>query len=124
MSFLSRSLLEDAHFSPLVDLERNNKIGLLRFTDHYSSGQRISAKRIEILEKNIINYFRSRDEDNIKKPLPTTNTTVMTSRPITASSDEVFRSNDGQTSSLNDTINSSFWNYPSRYQSNRNETVY
>ncbi len=119
-----RSLLEDSRFSPLVDLERNDKTGLLRFKDHNCSGQRISAKRIESLEQNLVKYFRLRDEDNIKKPLPTINTTVLTTRPITASSHDVFRSIDDISTRMDDSISSSFWNYPLRYHTNNNETVY
>jgi hypothetical protein len=119
-----RSLVEDSHFSPLIDLEKNDSTGLLRFTDHICSGQRISAKRIESLEKNLVKYFRTRDEDNIKKPIPTINTTVMTTRPTTASSHDVFRSNDDLSTRMDESINSSFWNYPFGYQTNRNETVY
>jgi len=71
---------------------------------------------------------------------PTIDTTVMTTRPTTASSREAFHSIDElsfhhHTSVTEDSrhshnsmnsINSSFWNYPLRYQShnNKNETVY
>ncbi len=146
-SLFYRSILEESKFSPLVDLEKNDKTGLLRLTDNYRLGQQNSAKRLELLEKNIIKYFRSRDEDNIKKPLPTINTTIMTAqpitpstnkfvtRPITASTNKLSRSTDDDLSfhqntswiddSNNSTINSSFWNYPLQYQSHdKNETVF
>ena len=122
--FACRSLIKDSRFSPLIDLERNDGTGLLRFTDHMCTGQRISAKRIDSLQRNLIKYFRARDEDNVKKPIPTINTTVMTTRPTTATSHDVVRSNDDISTRIDDSINSSFWNYPSGYQSNRNETVY
>ena len=120
--------MEEFKFSPLIDLEKNDKIGLLRFTDHYCLGQRVSAKRIELFEKNVIKYFRSRDEDNIKKPLPTINTTIMTTKPISTSLNNLSNQQQQRqpqqqhdTSFNDDTINSSFWDYPLQY---RNETVY
>lgn len=117
--------MDQFQFSPLIDLEKNDKTGLLRFTDHYCLGQRVSAKRIELLEKSVIKYFRSRDEDNIKKPLPTINTTIMTTKPISTSSSNLSNQPQQQrqpdTSFNDDTINSSFWDYPLQY---RNETVY
>lgn len=126
--------METAQFSPLIDLEKNGQTGLLRFTDHYRLGRRVSAKRIEMLERNILNYFRSRDEDNTKKPVPTINTTVMTSGPIIASSSSpppaplppVLASASPENISIrmNDSISSSFWNYPSGYEAKHNETVY
>jgi hypothetical protein len=126
---LFRSLLEESHFSPLIDLEKNDKTGLIRLVDHNCLGQPQSALRLETLETNIIKYFRARDEDNIKKPLPTTDTLI--TRPITASSHEVFHSVGEISSRIEDSknsinsINSSFWNYPSKYQSHdQNETVY
>lgn len=117
----------------MIDLEKNNQTGLLRFTDHYCLGQRVSAKRIETLEKNILDYFRARDEDNTKKPIPTIETTVMTSRPIMDSSSSPpprvplpppLRAPENISIGINDTISSSFWNYPSGYEANHNETVY
>ncbi len=126
-----RSLLEESHFSPLIDLEKNDKTGLIRLVDHNCLGQPKSALRLENLEKNIIKYFRSRDEDNIKKPLRTIDTATLITRPITASSHEVFHSVGDISSRIEESknsinsINSSFWNYPSKYQSHdQNETVY
>lgn len=115
----------------MIDLEKNDKTSLLRFIDHYCLGQRVSAKRIENLEKSIVEYFRSRDEDNTKKPLPTIDTTVMTSQPITTlslSSPIPLQAKPSDENSisirLEDSINSSFWNYPSGYEARYNETVY
>lgn len=131
--FFFRSLLETAQFSPLIDLEKNDQTGLLRFIDHYCLGQRVSAKRIEILEKSFVDYFRSRDEDNTKKPLPTIETTVLTSQPITTIPPSTPRTIALQPKSLDehsisiqleDSINTSFWNYPSGYEAQHNETVY
>ena len=131
--FVFRALLESAQFSPLIDLEKNDQTGLLRFIDHYCLGQRVSAKRIENLEKSIVEYFRSRDEDNTKKPVSTIDTTVLTSQPITTvslSSPPIpplqAKPSDENSISivLDDSINSSFWNYPSGYEAQHNETVY
>lgn len=98
------SLLEQSHFSPFVDLEKNNQTGLLRFTRHSQLNQsNNSSKRIELLELNITKYFRLRDEDNIKKPLPTITTTVLTSEPIVPKRINI---------DINETMNSSFWNHP------------
>ncbi len=96
----------------------------MRFTNHHRSGHSRSAKRLESLEKDLIKYFRSRDEDNIKKPIPTLDTTIMTTRPLSSSTNDLSTVRH-HTISLDDTYNSSFWNYPNRYQSNNdNETVY
>lgn len=43
-----------------------------------------SAKRLKLLETNIINYFRLRDEDNVKKPIPTLNTMILANAPTSA----------------------------------------
>lgn len=70
---LIRNILEDFQFSPSKDLEKNNQTGLLRLTDHHRSGQRHLAARSDEFERAIISYFRSRNEDNIKKPIPAIN---------------------------------------------------
>jgi len=101
---LFRSLIEESHFSPLTDLEKNNETGLLRFTRQSRLTRINSSKRLELLEQNLIKYFRSRDEDNIKKPLPTMTTAVLTSQPI--STPTRIKLN------INETMNSSFWNHP------------
>jgi hypothetical protein len=121
--YIFRALLEQYRFSPLVDLEKNDKTGVLRFTNHNRFNKTKSAKRDEALEKEIIKYFLTRDEDNIKKPIPTIDTTIMTTPPTSSHIDDLSIRH--HNSSLDDTHNSSFWNYPNRYQSNdENETVY
>jgi hypothetical protein len=135
MKFLFfRSLLQDSQFSPLIDLERNDQTGLLRLIDHYCLGEPKSAKRLELFEKNLVKYFRSRDEDNIKKPRPTTNTAIITNRPISSSNEAAEETT---AHSIDDVSfhnwlddshhsnNESFWNYPLPYQDNSNyETDY
>lgn len=49
-----------------------------------------SGKRLETLQKNVINYFRSRDEDNKKKPLPTLSMEILVNEPI-SSINETYR---------------------------------
>ncbi|CAF4532366.1 unnamed protein product [Rotaria sp. Silwood1] len=84
------SLLERFQFSPLTDLEKNDRTGLLRLTDTYPYNQSNLVQRLKLLETNIINYFRLRDEDNMKKPIPTLNTNVLSNAP-SPSSNQFFR---------------------------------
>jgi hypothetical protein len=76
--FVQRSILENFQFSPLKDLEKNNQTGLIRLTDRHQLGHTEFGKRLESFEKAIISYFRSRNEDNLKKPIPAINTNSKT----------------------------------------------
>ncbi|CAF1334421.1 unnamed protein product [Rotaria sordida] len=84
------ALLERFQFSPLTDLEKNDRTGLIRLTDNYHYDQSNSAQRLKLLETNIINYFRLRDEDNMKNPIPTLNTDILSNEP-TMPSNQFFR---------------------------------
>ncbi|CAF0720817.1 unnamed protein product [Adineta steineri] len=79
------SILENFQFSPLKDLEKNDQTGLIRLTERHSSYQIDEMKRLESFEKGIIAYFRSRNEDNLKKSIPAINTL----KPKVSSSDIV-----------------------------------
>lgn len=69
-----RSILEKFQFSPLRDLEKNDRSGLIRLREEPDLDRSPDAKRrIETFEKAIIVYFRSRNEDNIKRPIPAIN---------------------------------------------------
>lgn len=69
----SRTILERFQFSPLRDLEKNATIGLLRLAHRSSSDQSNVSQRLDEFEKTIISYFRSRNEDNVKRAIPTIN---------------------------------------------------
>jgi len=70
-------------------LEKNNKTGLLRLTDYHRSGQPHLAKRLNDFERTIISYFRTRNEDNIKKPIPAINFTSSNTKSKLSSHDTV-----------------------------------
>jgi hypothetical protein len=71
-----RSILEHYQFSPLKDLEKNNKTGLIRLTDQRRLKPTDTTKRIVSFEQSIMSYFRSRNEDSIKKPILAINTSL------------------------------------------------
>ena len=70
----SRATLEEYQFTPLKDLEKNNRSGLLRLTDQRSPAQSEDAERLKSFEKAILAYFLSRNEDSLKHSLPAMNT--------------------------------------------------
>ena len=80
-SFSIRAILEHSQFSPLKDLEKNNQLGLLRLADPKRVAEPERVKHLEDLEKTIISYFRSRDEDNTKRAIPAINPKAPLARP-------------------------------------------
>lgn len=105
----SRSALAQHHYSPLIDLEKNDETGLIRLTNHQRYGDVDSAKRVKRLQDHLIRYFQSRQEDWDEKPIATVNTTIKSSKPIVSSKD-VFRPTDDllfhhHTSSIEDIHN-------------------
>ncbi|CAF0868782.1 unnamed protein product [Rotaria sordida] len=87
------SILERFQFSPLKDLEKHNQTGLLRLTDYRRLEQTEAKTRSESIEKMIISYFRSRNEDRLKKPVPTINLAMTNPRPRILSNDVVRPTN-------------------------------
>lgn len=69
-----REILENHQFSPLSDLMKHGETGLLRLADENKC--KLYA-RIESMEADIVEYFKSRNEDS------TTRTTVSPSRQET-----------------------------------------
>jgi hypothetical protein len=69
-------ILEKHQFSPLNDLEKNDDSGLLRLADKKNFGRPELVAHIEALERDIVAYFKSRNEDNnikgdqIQRPPP------------------------------------------------------
>lgn len=68
-----RSILEKFRYSPLTDLEKNDRLGLIRLREESNHDQTQDPRRLASFEKAIIGYFRSRNEDNIKRPIPSIN---------------------------------------------------
>jgi hypothetical protein len=64
ISFSLRTILEKHQFSPLNDLEKNDDTGLLRLADKTRFGQPELVAHIEALERDIVAYFKARNEDN------------------------------------------------------------
>ncbi|CAF2671069.1 unnamed protein product [Rotaria sp. Silwood2] len=87
------TILERCQFSPLKDLEKNNQTGLLRLTDYSRSEEVEAKKRSESIEKMIISYFRSRNEDNLKKSVPAINLAMTNPKSRILSNDAVRPSN-------------------------------
>jgi hypothetical protein len=65
----SRTILEKHQFSPLNDLVKDKHTGVIALTDPSRSSVMVDAARIQILERDIINYFGSRDEDSRAQPV-------------------------------------------------------
>lgn len=77
----------------MKDLEKNNQTGLLRVTNHLRQGDVKAMRRCEAFERAIISYFRSRNEDNLKKPIPAINMSSMNTKSRISSYDVVRPSN-------------------------------
>ncbi len=77
----------------MKDLEKNNKTGLLRLTDRHRLTLEKTIKRSQAFEKAIISYFRSRNEDYLKKPIPAINKLITNSKSRISSYDVVRPSN-------------------------------
>jgi hypothetical protein len=71
--YSSRSILERYQFSPLRDLEKNRRTGLIRLISVNDNEQSEYAMLIGYLQQAIVDYFRSRNEDNIKRAIPVIN---------------------------------------------------
>ena len=56
--------MEKYQFSPSNDLQKSNETGVLRLFNPNDFGSPEAPSRIEALEHNIVNYFKTRDEDN------------------------------------------------------------
>ncbi|CAF1610660.1 unnamed protein product [Adineta ricciae] len=67
------SILEEHQYSPLRDLEKNDYLGLIRLNADRRKTSANDAKRLSSFEKAIVAYFRSRDEDSLKKTTPSIN---------------------------------------------------
>ena len=86
LGLCTRSILERAQFSPLKDLEKNEKLGLVRLAHPtYSQGTE-NAQRLIKFEKAVIAYFRSRNDDSIKRAIPAIDKVVLTDQLSISSS--------------------------------------
>ena len=71
-----RSLMERYQYSPLIHLEKNFHTGLIRLNNDERSFQ-----------DQIIQYFKSRQEDHLIKSNSIINTAIKSSRPIVSPND-------------------------------------
>lgn len=70
-------ILEKHQFSPLTDLAKEKKSGLIRLANDGYYGVSNVETRLKALERDIVNYFKSREEDNRQQnPLPRGNPAV------------------------------------------------
>ncbi len=74
-------------------MEKNDQTGLIRLANRRQSDNTELGKRFESLEKAIISYFRSRKEDDLKKPIPAINSTVANTKTRISSFDVIRPSN-------------------------------
>ncbi len=78
----------------MKDLEKNDQTGLIRLFEPRGDFENTEAvKRLKLLQKDIISYFRSRNEDSLKKSIPAINTSISNSKSRISSSDVVRPSN-------------------------------
>ncbi|CAF1327579.1 unnamed protein product [Adineta ricciae] len=82
------AILERHQFSPINDLEKNNDTGLIRLANKSHLGQ-LEVQRMEMLERDIVAYFQSRNEDKKTKttshpqpPPPVKSTPSKPSKPL------------------------------------------
>jgi hypothetical protein len=54
------------HFSPRKDLARNSQSGVIYLANKGRFDQRTAAARLEEMERAIVRYFVSRDEDSTR----------------------------------------------------------
>jgi hypothetical protein len=62
--FFFRSILLDYRFSPIKDLERNNRSGVIHLANKHLFGLSVGTGRTEKMQQAIVRYFLSRNEDN------------------------------------------------------------
>jgi hypothetical protein len=65
--FSFRTILEKHQFSPLNDLEKDDDTGLIRLADKKKFGRPDLITHMESLERDIVAYFKSRNEDSSVK---------------------------------------------------------
>ena len=76
-----RTILTKHQYSPLNDLEKNDDTGVLRLADKRRFGQPELVVKIEAFERDIVNYFKSRNEDNKTKTNPVQRPTPSKTKP-------------------------------------------
>ncbi|CAF1336840.1 unnamed protein product [Adineta steineri] len=64
------AILENHQFSPINDLEKNNATGVIRLADKTGSRDAKMIARMEALERDIVAYFQSRNEDSKTRSIP------------------------------------------------------
>ena len=123
--YFFRSILEKFQFSPLRYLEKNDRLGLIRLREEPDLGRTPDTKRLETFEKAIIAYFRSRNEDTIKRPIPAINPSAKKSKSQVPTY-QAIRSDDTASVPYRPTwasnINRSYQNGNSEHRSNNPST--
>lgn len=80
--FFLRKILENFQFSPIRHLEKNGQTGLLRLATSASRTERDLSETLTEFQETIIAYFRSRNEDNTKRAVPTINLKMEPAIPV------------------------------------------
>ena len=129
LTSVRRSLLERYQFSPFADLEKNNRTGLLRLTDHRRSKQMQSIERLASFQKDIISYFQSSADNEAHKQRPLNHQVALPPPPQKPTRDPVpqtdgllfhdyRRRSSAKDASQTQLSNVSFWRSPYEYPSN------
>jgi len=90
--FSFRTILEKHQFSPLNDLEKNNDTGLLRLADKKNFGSPEVIAHMESLERDIVAYFKSRNEDSSVKINEAQQPSLVKAEPSVAAKTQPHRS--------------------------------
>ncbi|CAF2138601.1 unnamed protein product [Rotaria magnacalcarata] len=86
-------ILERNEYSPINHLEKNDDTRLLRLADKKHLGHPEIVARIEALERDIVNYFKSRNEDDNLKRIPVQPPPIAKKTPFIANKTQTHRSN-------------------------------
>ncbi|CAF2901744.1 unnamed protein product [Rotaria sp. Silwood2] len=89
--FCLRSIIEKYQYSPQNDLQKNDDTGLLRLADKSHLGNSEMIARMEALERDIITYFKSRNEDDTGKRIPAQHPSTVKKQPFIAPKIQVHR---------------------------------
>ncbi|CAF0761049.1 unnamed protein product [Rotaria sp. Silwood1] len=85
------SILEKYQYSPQNDLEKNNDTGLIRLADKNRLQYPEAIARMEALERDIVAYFKSRNEDDTQRRIVAQPPPAIRKQPFIATKTQTHR---------------------------------
>ncbi|CAF1268405.1 unnamed protein product [Rotaria sordida] len=84
-------IIEKYQYSPQNDLQKNDDTGLLRLADKSHLGYPEMLARMEALERDIVAYFKSRNEDDTTRRIPVQPPFAIKKQPFVATKTQTHR---------------------------------